>query len=889
MRESIAARLDEPDYNLENSMKSRIHRTPPLLFAASALSLTAMLSLLVPSVHAADPGFVCGAAVAKSMASCIKKVVKSEVVCFKKTGVGCADDDEKIAKALGKTRTAVLKKCRESTSSAAAGYGEVRGSDLGDHFEPLCERLSRAMVDDSFGRNGATFIGGDEVTQDCLLNVGKQAAGHVGKGLKALAKCVGKSCAAIDVAADAAALSAKTTANIDKKCEGVAVVGSEFVDRWDVHIVDGVAGPCDSMDASNCAFPFPNDYFSNSSTTTASGRRISLGSASMARTRFNHPFEPGPWNKADGFSIGAMMLFGNEDLDLVVTGAAPITDLAESLASDTPILLVDAETGDQQLIWVERDERGATTADQAIIGRVGKNLKNGHRYIVAVRNLKDAGDQALAASTIFAALRDGTPTDLLPVEARRAHMEDVFTTLEGFGIARNELYLAWDFTTQSADSTSKRLLAMRDDAFDNILGAGAPSFTVDTVDELFNANIFRRVIGTFEVPLYLNTNGDPGSSLREDSDGIPYNEGDTFTANYMCVIPNAATTAGGAPAIPARPSLYGHGLLGDFGQTDSGHVMDFADEHNLIFCGTDWTGFADEDALFALEVVANFSKFPRFIDRQHQGILNFQFLGRLLTHASGFSSDAAFQVGGQSMIDTSNLYYDGNSQGGILGGVLAAVSQDIERFSLGVPGMNYSTLLNRSVDFTAFADPFAVTYASSLDRSALLSASQILWDRTDPSGHANHVTSDPYAGTSAKKLLYQVAFGDHQVAPVTAEIAARTVGASIHAPTLDGAKVVPELVPYYDIPAIPSYPFDGSALIIWDSGNPPTPLGNVPPDPILPSDPEWGDLEACAMSGSSDPHSCPRKHPAARTQKSEFLKPTGAVIDVCGGAACVAP
>ena len=47
------------------------------------------------------------------------------------------------------------------------------------------------------------------------------------------------------------------------------------------------------------------------------------------------------------------------------------------------------------------------------------------------------------------------------------------------------------------------------------------------------------------------------------------------------------------------------------------------------------------------------------------------------------------------------VVYDGNSQGGILGGVLVAVSPDVKRGVLGVTAMNYSILLNRSVDFTA--------------------------------------------------------------------------------------------------------------------------------------------------------------------------------------------
>jgi hypothetical protein len=69
---------------------------------------------------------------------------------------------------------------------------------------------------------------------------------------------------------------------------------------------------------------------------------------------------------------------------------------------------------------------------------------------------------------------------------------------------------------------------------------------------------------------------------------------------------------------------------------------------------------------------------------------------------------------------------------------------------------------------------------------------------------------------------------------------------------------------------VPSYPYDGSALVWWDSGTPPSPLINQP------------------NREGADPHSHPRSDPAARVQKSEFLKPGGAVVDVCGGGPCFA-
>ena len=50
-----------------------------------------------------------------------------------------------------------------------------------------------------------------------------------------------------------------------------------------------------------------------------------------------------------------------------------------------------------------------------------------------------------------------------------------------------------------------------------------------------------------------------------------------------------------------------------------------------------------------------------------------------------------------------------------MGGALTAVSPDFTRASLGVPAMNYSVLLPRSVDFDEFA---AILYPTYPDEEA---------------------------------------------------------------------------------------------------------------------------------------------------------------------------
>ena len=134
------------------------------------------------------------------------------------------------------------------------------------------------------------------------------------------------------------------------------------------------------------------------------------------------------------------------------------------------------------------------------------------------------------------------------------------------------------------------------------------------------------------------------------------------------------------------------------------------------------------------------------------------------------------------------------------------------------------------------------------------------------------MTTDPLPNTPEHTVLLDVAFGDHQVTPFQADVEARTIGASIHAPILPAGRS-PQAQPSWGIPAIKAYPFSGSAIVYWDAG--PARV-TVPPLANRPN------------SGLEDPHEFVRRTPAARAQKAAFLAPGGALIDTCGGAACLA-
>ena len=149
---------------------------------------------------------------------------------------------------------------------------------------------------------------------------------------------------------------------------------------------------------------------------------------------------------------------------------------------------------------------------------------------------------------------------------------------------------------------------------------------------------------------------------------------------------------------------------------------------------------SESDVPSVVAALQNLSAFPKITDRLQQGLLDELYLGRAMISPSGFTTDAAFHQDGTlatpSVLNTSHLYYNGNSQGGIMGGALTAVSPDFTRASLGVPAMNYSVLLPRSVDFDEFAAFLYPAYPDEEARPLIFDLMQMLWDRGEPDGYA---------------------------------------------------------------------------------------------------------------------------------------------------------
>ena len=624
------------------------------------------------------------------------------------------------------------------------------------------------------------------------------------------------------------------------------------------------AAKCNGVPKKGCLLPFPNDYAQTKrDDRTPTGRRVHFVRSEMPANSSGSKVNPREWNRNDGFSPGQPITvhlpFIRTQAQFRRSGIVPVNDLARYRGRKQPLLLLDERTGKRRIVWGELDAGDGPAKTRNLIIHPAKNLVSGRRYVVVLRNLGRRAPRGLWRTT----------SRPLRKALRKAK------------VRRSSVYLAWSFTVASDRSMTARLLRIRDDAFrqlgDRKLGDGViqgkpPTYSITGVQDFTAAQdplIARRITGTVAVPCYLNRKGcPPGARFHYSSrkpDALPTQmKGNVAQAPFQCNVPRVAFGS------PSRIALYGHGLLGSHTQIEEINIQNMSAEHDFTFCATDWAGMSSADIPNAIQILRDVSKFPSLADRLQQGIVNTLYLGRLLAHPQGLTANAAFQgAGGAKLLDTSELYFDSNSQGAILGGLATAVAPDWRRAVLGVATMNYGTLLPRSVDFDTYNIIFKPAYPDGGTRRLLISFLQMLWDRGETNGWAYHVTGRPPRNTPKHTVLLHVAVGDHQVANVMSDVEARTIGARAYRPVTDPGRSFDE-TPLFGVPSIKSFPFKGSAIVYWDGGpqTPVAPILNLP------------------NRGGLDPHAFPRNTVAARAQKAAFLAPDSAVIDVCGGKAC---
>ncbi|APR75368.1 Hypothetical protein A7982_00714 [Minicystis rosea] len=603
---------------------------------------------------------------------------------------------------------------------------------------------------------------------------------------------------------------------------------------------------CDPLVPTQCGFPFPSSVYLRDDSTTKTGKRVRFGDTTLPRySSTGEHIDRTLWEDSDGFSTGQPAI---THLPGASTKGLPSPDtIAHSLDADSPTVMIDAETGERIPHFAELDVSlpGEDPSDHTFIIRPAVRLKDATRYIVAIRNVVDENDKPVPATPAFEALRDKSDSCDASVLARRDLYADIFSRLEKAGVGRDNLQIAWDYSTSSRDNNTARFLHMRDDALAKVGDLG-PEYTITNVEENPNEHIRRRITGKMTVPLYLDKPG-PGGKLVLDANGLPTQNG---TAEYEFVVhvPNSATTG-----TPGALLQNGHGLLGSKNEGENGYLAMIADTKNYVAFAVDFVGMANEDfSTVSDSIVGDLGGFKGAVDRQHQGLLNSLLAMRMMR--GRFVNEPQVQFDGKSAIDPNERHYRGDSQGGIFGTSYMAVTTDVTRGLLSVPGMNYSLLLNRSADFGVYFLLLRNAYQTGRNIQLVLGVVQMTWDRTEPNGYAPYITENMLPGTPAHQVLLHVGIGDFQVTPLGAHLIARTVGAKSIKPAARSIWGIEEA----------AAPYTGSGMVEFDFGLPPAPITDIPN----------------TGGNDDDPHGKVRSLTAAVNQEDEFFR-TGVIKQYC--------
>ena len=640
---------------------------------------------------------------------------------------------------------------------------------------------------------------------------------------------------------------------------------------------------CNPLDEGLCSLPWPSMHALAQDASTPTGWKVALTKEMLPVNNERVTLDPFAWNEKDGFSINSALIL---DAPGVVLDDVPTPFAIERFAEpDIDVVVIDVTTGARHPIWVEIDDTAVDDDGNVLVGQQLTFIRPAvpwdfdRRYVVGVRGLVDAAGAPVAIAGQFAALRDGSAEggSWLADEAARYDAE-VFPALETAGFARGDLQLAWDFHTMSRESTVGRMEQIRDlglawadtNGWTYSLEAGTGP-RVGGVTEFDctqeGQQILREIEGWFEAPMFTEADipENPVTPEREgwltrDASGASFVNG-TRRVPFLLRIPCSAQgmEAGELPVLQ-----YGHGLLGGYGEARTGYLNEMANRYGYAILAQNWTGFASEDYVAIVQVLLREpGAFAAINERSMQGLVEKVLGPRFVREA--LAADDAAKVDGKAVLSTTTTYYYGNSQGGIMGSALVAMSPFLDRGVLGVNGGPYSLLLPRSKDFDPFFDILKQYYDDHRDiLFFVVGLTQQVWDPVEPGGWMWDLGRD-----TGKEVLMQVAIYDNQVTTLGSQIQARAYDAFIPKPGVRPVWGVEER----DVGADGSA---GSAYVEWL-------YPDLPPEFEAASPPGRDEelvgtaFEGCART---DPHEGPRRERPAQDQLWTFLT-TGKVVQPC--------
>lgn len=546
----------------------------------------------------------------------------------------------------------------------------------------------------------------------------------------------------------------------------------------------GIPDECNPLSGDACMMPWPSMAYADVDGTTATGYKLNLPIEAMPTNIDGIALDPTLYNRWDGFTTMGPLLArfpGGVSAD----GLPPYTDPDQSLAADSPILLIDLDGGTRVPFFAEGDMGVDDPAQRTLIIRPLVRLTPGGHYGVAIRDtVKSASGGPLPVSDAFIAARDGQSFDHPRWAQTTANFPALFAAIEAQGVTRDHLVLAWDFVSASQEFVTRDMTAMVAQG-KQLIGTDGANLSFTVTDDLPPMTSYKRYLGTFKSPNFL-TNGEVDSSVvYRDANGVPIAMG-YRDANFASIIPSCVATQ----PLPRPAILFGHGLFGSAaGYLDEGIVLDLAEQFCFVIVAGDFIGLTNRQVALAPLAANDLNDALWISDKLQQAVVDFIALEQAMRGPMRAAPE--FTYNGTPVIDPDQIYYIGGSLGGIMGNTFMAYDETIRRGVLAVPGGNWSLLFERSAAWTLLQGAARGAYPDPALNQLMIAFMGMTLEPVDPLTTASTVPIE--GGANPRHVLLWEAIGDSLVTNISTDMVARTMGLSVTGPTVKVPWGVPEV------------------------------------------------------------------------------------------------
>ena len=549
--------------------------------------------------------------------------------------------------------------------------------------------------------------------------------------------------------------------------------------------------PCHPAFHITCGLPYPSDIYTHEDNTSETGIGANFPTGIISEELFEEiPTSLTPeivYNGSNGFSAATSVLFE--------LPKAPDPTTVPADGGDT-VVAFNLDTGERVPILVQYSDYARSIyvlrPSHIIEIYARSRWKFSNRYVVAVtNNLRTAsgGSHIPSAGFIDGIANSGSRLS--------NYYGPTLDFLENQGIDRDDLIDLTFFTVRSENDVTGRITKLTD----YVYNADHPVRNM-IVTYPWTGNVAAHVRGDLWVHNFRNSDGGVYYDLDEvKGHWIRFHLALPWVAKYK--------------QVPI--SIYGHGL-GAMKEADSGVVASNA-KLGIATVSIDHPNHGTRilaDGGYVMAMVSP-SDAAMLSGIAAQSTIDFMSLLKAIRTSIGaidvlpkrswstFISTPAYNGDGIAEIDTSNIFYQGTSLGGVLGSTFIALAPDLKGAFLQVTGVGFSNMLSNSMIWEGYFSHLMPRKASGAEAMLMKSALQHEGDYADAINFIHYFRNPPNT-TTAKPVAVVIGEGDSVVPNFTsaamAEIAQLPQVGPILFP-IDGVDQVDHLDEGYGIYQVP--------------------------------------------------------------------------------------